>query len=98
MPLKQHPTDTDKMADLKREFDPNSWREDASEYERGFIDGMQKQVQSSVYKAVNKMSRQQWVDLIQGVRVEGDTVVVSVKGGNDAARELCGALIEEMNK
>jgi hypothetical protein len=30
---------------------------------------------------------------IRGVRVEGDTVVVSVKGGNEAARWLCGAII-----
>ena len=39
-----------------------------------------------------------WASLIRGVRVEGDTVVITVKGGNDAARELCGALIEEINK
>ena len=39
-----------------------------------------------------------WVGLMRGVRVEGDTLVITVKGGNDAARELCGALIEEMNK
>ena len=32
------------------------------EYERGFIDGMQKQMQSSVDKAVNGMTRQ-WVGL-----------------------------------
>jgi hypothetical protein len=38
-----------------------------------------------------------WVGLMRGVRVEGDTVVISVKGGNDAARELCGELINEMN-
>lgn len=38
-----------------------------------------------------------WVGLMKGVRVEGDTVVISTKD-NDAARELCGALIEEMNK
>ena len=38
-----------------------------------------------------------WIGLMRGVRVEGDTVVISVKGGNDAARELCGSLIEEMN-
>ena len=38
-----------------------------------------------------------WVGLMRGVRVDGDTVVIAVKGGNDAARELCGALIEEMN-
>lgn len=30
---------------------------------------------------------------MKGVRVEGDTVVISVKGGNDAARWLCGELV-----
>jgi hypothetical protein len=39
-----------------------------------------------------------WVGLMRGVRVDGDTVVISVKGDNDEARKLCGALIEEMNK
>jgi len=34
-----------------------SWREFASDYERGFIDGMQKQAQSSVDKAVNMMAQ-----------------------------------------
>ena len=42
--------------------------------------------------------KKEWVGLMRGVRVEGDTLVITVKGGNDAARELCGALIEEMNK
>jgi len=40
----------------------------------------------------------EWVKLMRGVRVEGDTVVISVKGGNEAARELCGELINEMTK
>jgi len=44
-------------------FDPNEWREHASEYERGFIDGMQKQMQSSVDKAVNSMCKREWVEL-----------------------------------
>lgn len=39
-----------------------------------------------------------WVNLMRGVRVEGDTVVITVKGGNETARKLCGALIEEMNR
>jgi len=43
-------------------------------------------------------SRRTWNGQMRGVRVDGDTVVIKVKGGNDAARELCGALIEEMNK
>ena len=33
------------------------------EYERGFIDGMQKQMQSSVDKAVNAMGKREWVEL-----------------------------------
>jgi len=68
-----------------------------TDYERGVIDGRQMQAQSSVDKAVNAMSKRNWVGLIRGVRVEGDTVVITVKGGNDAARELCGALLEEKN-
>ena len=33
------------------------------DYERGFVDGMQKQMQSSVDKAVNAMSKRPWVYL-----------------------------------
>jgi len=44
-------------------YDSNDWRKDASEYERGFIDGMQKQMQSSVDKAINAMSQHTWVGL-----------------------------------
>ena len=39
-----------------------------------------------------------WVGLMRGVRVEGDTVVITVKGGNDEARCLWGELISEMEK
>jgi hypothetical protein len=39
-----------------------------------------------------------WQEIIKGVRVDGEKVIITVKGGNEAARELCGALIEEMNK
>jgi hypothetical protein len=42
-------------------------------------------------------AQRQWVGLMRGVRVEGDTVVITAKGGNDAARELCAALIQEKN-
>ena len=37
--------------DVQKIMEP--WRDSASDYERGFIDGMQKQMQSSVDKAVN---------------------------------------------
>ena len=33
------------------------------DYERGFIDGMQHQMQSSVDKAVNRMAQHTWVGL-----------------------------------
>ena len=39
-----------------------------------------------------------WQALMRGVRVEGETVAISAKGGNEGARALCAALIEEMNK
>ena len=37
-----------------------------------------------------------WSKLIRGVRVEGDIVVLTVNGGNDEARCLCGELVNEM--
>jgi len=36
---------------------------ETKEYERGFIDGMQKQMQSSVDKAVNAMGKREWIAL-----------------------------------
>ena len=41
----------------KIQAEQEPWRESASDYERGFIDGMQKQMQSSVDKAVNRMAQ-----------------------------------------
>lgn len=35
-----------------------------------------------------------WVGLMRGVRVDGDSVVISTKN-NDAARQLCAALLEQ---
>jgi hypothetical protein len=37
-----------------------------------------------------------WSKLICGIRVEDDTVIIKVKGGNDEARFLCKELIHEM--
>ena len=65
MPFKPHPTDPDKMVyeSRKYDFEPIEWRQHASAYEQGFIDGMQKQMQSSVDKAVNAMGKREWVGL-----------------------------------
>jgi len=57
---------------------------------------------SSTYKPIalytSPPAQRTWVGLMRGVRVEGDTVVITVKGGNDEARCLCGELISEMDK
>jgi len=60
MPFKPHPTDPDKVIFVSHRYDLQSH---ANEYERGFIDGMQKQMQSSVDKAVNSMGKREWVGL-----------------------------------
>jgi len=60
MPLKPHPTDPDKVIFVSHRYDLQSH---ANEYERGFIDGMQKQMQSSVDKAVTAMGKREWVGL-----------------------------------
>jgi len=92
--FENHPTDPDKMILRKPRLDQGE------DYERGFVDGMQMQLQRCVERNVLGTSckrSEHWVELMRGVRVEGDTVIISVKGGNAAARELCGALIKEKN-
>jgi hypothetical protein len=49
--FEDHPTDPDKMILRKPRLDQGA------DYERGFIDGMLYQVQTSVGKAVDAMSR-----------------------------------------
>ena len=39
--------------------------------------------------------RNHWSKLMLGVRVEGDLVIIKVKGGNEPARILCGELLKE---
>ena len=38
----------------------------------------------------------EWVGLMRGIRVEGNSVIITVNGGNDEARFLCKELINEM--
>lgn len=91
--FEDHPSDPNKVILRKKPH-----LDKGRDYEEGFVDGMQEQMRRSVDRAVNAMGKRPWAELMRGVRVEGDTVVISVKGGNEAARELCGALIEEINK
>jgi len=56
----------DKLAQPAQE----PWRESASDYERGVIDGRQMQAQSSVDKAVNRMAKRPWVGLTKDDTLE----------------------------
>jgi hypothetical protein len=55
--FEEHPTDPDKVIMRKPRLDQGP------DYERGFIDGMMHLTQSSVYKAVDAMSKRTWVGL-----------------------------------
>ena len=55
--FEDHPSDPDKVILRKPRLDQGP------DYERGFIDGMMYQTQSSVYRAVDAMSRRKWVGL-----------------------------------
>ena len=79
----------DKLAQPEQE----PWRESASDYERGFIDGRQKQAQSSVDKAVNRMAQRPWVDL-----TPQDYAEIFVTARNiDHATRLTAAKLKEKN-
>ena len=56
------------------------WRDHASEYERGFVDGMKRQAQSSVDRAVNAMSQRQWVGLCD-TDIGDEYVRFEIQGG-----------------
>lgn len=49
----------------KENRNPNGLTAEQTEYERGFIDGMQKQMQSSVDKAVNRMATPQKIEKLE---------------------------------
>ena len=67
---------------------------DYQELERAF----EKATGGKWIRKSNTPQRKPWAALMRGVRVEGETVVISVRYGNGAARGLCAALIEEMNR
>ena len=67
--FEDHPTDPDKIILRKPRLDQGP------DYERGFIDGMMYQTQTSVYRAVDAMSKRTWVGLTDGEVLD---VLVSV--------------------
>jgi hypothetical protein len=56
--FEDHPTDPNKVILRKKPH-----LDKGADYEHGFVDGMQYQMQSSVDKAVNAMSKREWVGL-----------------------------------
>jgi hypothetical protein len=68
-------------------------------YENGFIDGMQKQAQSSVDKAVNAMSQRTWIGLTDEDLKPLSNKWRIVYGGwvEDFAKEI-EAMLKEKNK
>ncbi len=53
----------EREAAMRKEAVVSAMSKEQKEYERGFVDGMQKQAQSSVDKAVNAMAKREWVGL-----------------------------------
>ena len=56
--FEDHPTDPNKVILRKKPH-----LDKGRDYEEGFIDGMQHQMQSSVDRAVNAMAKREWVGL-----------------------------------
>ena len=73
--FEDHPTDPDKVIFRKPPLDQGP------DYERGFVDGMLYQTQSSVYKAVSAMSKRTWVGMTEDEAIdllpEGDWEIES---------------------
>jgi hypothetical protein len=73
-----------------------------AEYERGFIDGMQKQMQSSVDKAVNRMATPQQIEKLEAQLGEavwnyGEAMreLERVQDAVAAEREACAKVCED---
>jgi hypothetical protein len=64
------------------------------DYERGFIDGMMYQTQTTVNKAVNAMSKRTWVGLTKN---EIETLSYIAEGNTWIAIELAEAKLKEKN-
>jgi hypothetical protein len=62
--FEDHPTDPDKVILRKPRLDQGP------DYERGFIDGMMYQTQTTVNRAVDAMSKRTWVGLTKEERHE----------------------------
>jgi hypothetical protein len=72
--FEDHPTDPDKVILRKPRLDQGP------DYERGFIDGMMYQTQTTVNKAVDAMSKRTWVGLTYEDMVKLQKDLYAAKG------------------
>lgn len=79
------------LSDIKQDLTPvqKPRLDQGADYERGFIDGMQKQMQSSVDKAVNAMSQPAPVQDADGEALVGDIDLL------DHAREVLEIIVHD---
>jgi hypothetical protein len=70
----------------------DEWRKNASEYERGFIDGMQKQMQSSVDRAVNAMGKREWVGLTDEETMQTWEGIIKYAAGEMRVKDFAQAI------
>ena len=96
MPAQYSDIISDGGMDPRNKFDKPAQQD----YERGFIDGMQKQMQSSVDRAVNAMAEQPaqrtWVGLTDDERLE----VAEIDGADEWFWKVCKAIeakLKELN-
>jgi hypothetical protein len=90
--FEDHPTDPDKMILRKPRLDQGP------DYERGFIDGMMYQTQSSVYKAVDAMSKRKWVGLTDEEIEDFVSALWPVGAGAGKLLRAIEAKLKEKNK
>jgi hypothetical protein len=78
---------------MNKESTPYDPSEHNVDYERGFIDGMQKQTQSTVEKWINKQSKKEWVGFTQ----EEHQSAIWTDGSFGAGFLLAEKLLKEKN-
>ena len=88
--FEDHPTDPEKVILRKPPLDQGA------DYERGFVDGMQYQLQFSGDKAVNAMSQRTWVGLASEDRLTAK-YMQDAPDGIEAVIDYIEAKLKEKN-
>lgn len=76
----------------RSKLEPYNPLENNVDYERGYIDGQQKQIESAVHRAVNAMGKKEWIKL---TKEEMDYIEGMTLDRGDAIRMAAVALQEK---